>query len=86
MKPARLALTAAVFAAALSTAACETKTGKGAAIGAAGGLAAGAITGNPLAGAAVGAAGGAITGAIISDSEKKKGCYINDRNEKVCPR
>jgi uncharacterized membrane protein len=86
MNPARLALTAAVFAAALTTAACETKTGKGAAIGGAGGLAVGAITGNPLAGAAVGAAGGAITGAILDSNDKKKGCYINNQNQKVCPR
>lgn len=86
MTPARLALTAAVFAAALTTAACETKTGKGAAIGAAGGTAVGLITGNPLAGAAVGAAGGAITGAILSDSEKKKGCTVNSQNQKVCPK
>jgi predicted small secreted protein len=86
MTPARLALTAAVFAAALSTAACETKTGKGATIGAAGGAAVGLVTGNPLAGAAVGAVGGAVTGAIITDAERQRGCTVNSQNQKVCPK
>ena len=44
------------------------------------------MTGNPLAGAAVGAAGGAITGLILDDKDKKKGCYVNNKNQKVCPR
>jgi uncharacterized membrane protein len=75
-----------LLATSVATGACATKTGTGAAIGGAGGLAVGALTGNPLAGAAVGAAGGAITGAILDSNDKKKGCYINNHNQKVCPR
>lgn len=75
-----------LLATSIVTGACATKTGTGAAIGGAGGLAVGALTGNPLAGAAVGAAGGAITGAILDSNDKKRGCYVNSYNQKVCPR
>jgi len=82
----RAVLTSVALILAVSTGACSTKTGKGAAVGAAGGTAVGLMTGNPLAGAAVGAAGGAVTGAILDSNDKKKGCYINKNNQKVCPR
>lgn len=82
----RALFTSAALLLAISTGACATKTGTGAAVGAAGGLAVGVLTGNPLAGAAVGAAGGAITGAILDSNDKNRGCYINNYNQKVCPR
>ena len=68
-----------------SLAACTTNeygerrlnsTGKGAAIGAAGGAIVGAVTGGSvLAGAAIGAAGGAIVGAVTDDRNR-----YEDRN------
>ena len=45
-------------------------TGRGAAIGAAGGAVVGALAGDVVAGAAIGAAGGAIIGAVADDDNR----------------
>jgi outer membrane lipoprotein SlyB len=47
-----------------------SRTGQGAAIGAAGGAVVGALTGDVLAGAAIGAAGGAIVGIVSEDRNR----------------
>ncbi len=97
----------AALLAATTLTACETNrygeqrlnsTGRGAAIGAAGGAIVGAIAGDPLAGAAIGAAGGAIVGAINDDNryedrdgrryyydrrDRERRYYYNDRRERV---
>jgi len=97
----------AALIAATTLTACETNaygdrrlnsTGKGAAIGAAGGAIIGAIAGDPLAGAAIGAAGGAVVGAIDDSNryEERNGrryyydrerrdsrYYYNDRRERI---
>lgn len=73
-------------------------TGKGAAIGAAGGAVVGAIAGDPLLGAAIGAAGGAAVGAIQDNNryedrdgrryyydraDRDRRYYYNDRRDRV---
>ncbi len=88
----KIAMTA-VLAAATLTACSEDRyghshlnsTGRGAAIGAAGGAIIGAIAGDPLAGAAIGAAGGAIVGAANDDNryEDRGGRrYYYDRRDR----
>jgi hypothetical protein len=60
----------------LTTGCFETNAGQGAAIGGAGGAAAGAIIGNQSGnagmGAVIGGAGGAVTGAIIGKAKDDK--------------
>ncbi len=73
-------------------------TGRGAAIGAAGGAVVGALTGDVLAGAAIGAAGGAVVGAIEDDNryedrgnrryyydrrDRDRRYYYNERRERI---
>lgn len=73
-------------------------TGKGAAIGAAGGAVVGALTGDIVAGAAIGAAGGAVVGAINDDNryedrdgrryyydrrDRDRRYYYDDRRERI---
>lgn len=60
-------------------------TGRGAAIGAAGGAVVGAIAGDPLLGAAIGAAGGAVVGSANDDNryEERNGRrYYYDRRDR----
>lgn len=101
------AILAGVLAASTLTA-CSTNeygerrlnsTGRGAAIGAAGGAVVGALTGDVVAGAAIGAAGGAIVGAVADDDnryedrdgrrfyydrrDRDRRYYYNDRRERI---
>ena len=102
LKPAIAALLAATTLTACTTNEYGERrlnsTGRGAAIGAAGGAVVGALTGDVVAGAAIGAAGGAVVGAINDDNryeerdgrryyydrrDRDRRYYYNERRERV---
>ncbi|WP_425228025.1 YMGG-like glycine zipper-containing protein [Sphingomonas sp.] len=83
MSKIRTATIAALLLSGPALAACNTNTGKGAAVGALGGAAVGAIAGDAGKGAIIGAAGGATVGAI-KDSQRHRNCYYDNYGRKVC--
>lgn len=85
MRTSNLMTIATLLVAGASLAGCETHTGTGAAVGAAGGaVVSGLSGGSRMAGAAIGAAGGAIVGGAV-DRDVNSGKCFERGVEVVCP-